>query len=195
MATTTVPDSWSELALISVIPRGGSEIGFGALTEEISGMDWGEKDIEGLKMISGGNVVRRVPMTDESITMSMIPIGVGTSTETTATGIMQLFHPTGDVSQPLAVSNTTTRDRYKVTLLWATTLPATAETLPAAGEPAMRIQIFNAYLTVCKPSFDEYIKSAEVTFKWPPFTKGAVSNKTEDSTDDTVQLDASTAFT
>ena len=77
-------------------------------------------------------------MTDESITLKLIPIGTGSSTETTATGIMQLFHPDQDVTQPLVVNNNLLRERFKVTILWATTLPASCSREVARKEGPRR---------------------------------------------------------
>jgi hypothetical protein len=190
---TAFPDAWTEFSLVMITEKGESGVAFEALIEGFPAMDWGEKDIEGIPLVNGGRVVKRIPMTDESITFKAYPVSV----DLDGTGFMQHFHPqsTDDTTDPIVVLNTNNRNLYKITILWCTTLPASAETVPAAGEPAMRIQIFNAYLTVCKPSFDEYIKSAEVTFKWPPFQKNATRNKIEESTDGSTVLDAVTAFT
>lgn len=164
-------------------------------------MDWGEKDIESKATLAGGRIVNRKPMTDESISFKIYPISVGSPSETTATGVMQLFHPgsdtygtNDDTSQPIVVNNTNFRRKYKITILWATTLPATAETLPVSGVYAERIQILNAYMTKVKPDYGDKTLSVEATFKWPPFTKDGVSNKIEDSTTDTAQLTAATAY-
>lgn len=194
---TAIPEEWDELCLIEVQPQAGTGINFAALTEDITAMDWGEKQMEGRKMVSGGNVVKRSQMTDESITLRMVPIGVGSDGETTATGVMQLFHTQSspDSTQPLVVVNTHNRTKYRLVLLWATTLPASAVTLPASGIYAYRIQIFNAYLVSVKPSYDDKALTVEATFKWTPFQKDGTSNKTEESTDDTAQLASVTSFT
>lgn len=191
--TSAVPDAWTEFSLVMVTEFGESGVAFEGLIEGFPAMDWGEKDIEGIPLVNGGRVVKRIPMTDESLTFKVYPVSV----DLDGTGFMQHFHPqdTDDSTPPIVVLNTNNRNLYKVTILWATVLPATAETLPDAGEPARRIQIFNSYITVCKPNFDEYILSAEVTFKWPPFQKDATRNKIEESTDNTIQLPASTAYT
>lgn len=198
---TVVPDTWDELCLVEVYQQGGTAVAFAALTEDISGMDWGEKDIEGKKMLSGGNVVRRIPMTDESITLKMYPISAGNPAETTATGIMQHFHPgsgvygtTDDSAQPISVANTLYRRKFRLTLLWATTLPATATTIPTAGVYAYRVQIFNAYLTSVKPDYGDKQLAVEATFKWTPFQKDGTRNKLEESCDDSAGLGTATAF-
>ena len=66
-------------------------------------------------------------------------------------------------------------------ILWAENLGADAMSIPSTGN-AYRIQIINAYMTSYKPSFDDKLKSAEVTFKWAPFDKSAAANKREEST-------------
>lgn len=191
---TVVPDAWDEMCLVEVMPQGGTAIACASLTSDITAMDWGEKQIEVIPTLSGGDVVRRVPMTEESITLKLYPIGVGGTAETTATGIMALFHPPSDNTQPKVQANTRDRTKYRLVLLWATTLPATASTIPIAGVYAYRIQIFNAYMVSAKPSFDDKTMSVECSFKWAPFQKDGTRNKIEESTDDSAQLAAVTAF-
>ena len=83
---TIIPDSFDELCLVELQQKGGTAVAFACLTEDITGMDWGEKDIEGKPMLCGGRVVRKIPMTDESITLKMYPISAGLPGEATARG-------------------------------------------------------------------------------------------------------------
>jgi len=195
MATVYPEDAHQEFVLIGITEQGGNEVQFGCITEDISAMDWGEKDIEGIPLVCGGRVAKRTPMTDESITFKGYPI----SADLDGTGGIQQFHPqeTADTTDPIAVSNTNLRDKYRVVLLWCDTLPASptaASTVPGVGTAAARIQIFNAYMTAYKPSFDDKILSAEMTFKWTPFQKDGTRNKIEESTIGTAQLPAVTTF-
>ena len=188
----TDPEAWQELCRISIIPNlggAGAALSFEGMTEDISGMEWGEKDIEGVVLLNGGRIAKYVSMTDESLTLKIYDINA----ENTANeGAVQLFHKqaTADVTQPIAVNNTITRETFGIILLWAETLPATGILLPAESKTAYRIQITNAYMTSYKPNFDDKIKSAEVTFKWTPFQQDGTSNKREESTDGTAQLPA-----
>lgn len=186
----TYPDAWKEVCKIGVITSASaSAIEFAGFTEDITAMDWGEKDIEGVAMLNGGRVVKFTPMTDESITMKVYDVRADSAT---ANSVIQLFNPQGtaDSTQPILVNNTITRNPYGLILLWADTLPATSQTVPSASACAYRIQIVNAYMTKCAPSFDDKVKSAEVTFKWAPFQKDGTANKREESTDGTSQLPA-----
>ena len=70
-AAGTTPDAWMEVALIGIIQSGGSEVQYAALTEDITAMDWGEKDVEGRALISGGRRTVWIPQTDESITLKV----------------------------------------------------------------------------------------------------------------------------
>lgn len=187
-ASETVPDAWKEFCLVGIIPEDGSEVQFAALTEDITAMDWGERDIEGIKLLNGGNVVKTSPMTDESITLKMWPVNTGNS----GTGVTQLFHPivsTGayadDSSQPITVNNSIYRRKYGIIITWCTMLPATAGTATGTNKPAYRIQIINAYMTKCKPDYSDKMLSYECTFKWTPFNKSGTYNKREESTDGT----------
>lgn len=191
-ASGTAPDSWKEFCLIGIIPEaypsaagGGSEIAFAAMTEDITAMDWGDRDIESIATVSGGRIVKNMPMADESITMKMYPVDALLDTANVASGVAQLFHPQAaeDTTQPILVANVKDRRRFGVIILWASTLPSTAGTATAASVPAYRVQVVNAYMTSYKLNFDDKHLSCEVTFKWAPFNKAATGNKREESTD------------
>jgi hypothetical protein len=85
--------------------------------------------------------------------------------------------------------------KHKLVFVWSTLLPATASAATSAGEPAYRIQVINAYMTSYKPSFDDKIFSAEVTFKWSPFNKAGLPNKREESTSSTTLGAATSSVT
>lgn len=196
--TAVLPDSWDEIALIGIrydddgIGTGGTEAQFAAITEDITAMDWGEKEIEGVPTLSGGRIVKRTPMTDESITLKMYPVEATLD----ASGIIQWFHPqvavatpkvstgtiSNDTSPPMAVYNSNLRRKHKIIIIWATGFPATAGAVTVSGQQAYRIQIVNAYLTKVVPSYDDKQLSVEATFKWAPFNKAGSPNKVEEST-------------
>jgi hypothetical protein len=190
----TDPDAWKEVCMISILPESGSALAFQGFTEDITAMDWGDKDIEGVALLNGGRVVKVTPMGDESITFKVYPINAEV---TAGEGAVQHFHSivtagsyADDSTQPIAVPNSINRRKFGIVILWAETLPSNATTVPDISKTAYRIQVVNAYMTSYKPSFDDKILSAEVTFKWAPFTKAAVGNKREESTDGTAQLPA-----
>ncbi len=202
MAADGFNDSWDELCLVGVMSPGGTEVQFAGMTEDITEMAWGEKDIEGKPLVNGGRVVRRVPMTDESITLKIYPV----SADMDGTGAIQHMHPQGtnpttssitkpinnDVTDPIEVLNSNLRNKWRLVILWATRLPAAASTVPDASAAAYRIEVINAYVTKYTPSFDDKQMSAEVTFKWAPFKKDNTPNKRESSTDGSAQLSAVT---
>jgi len=188
---TATPDSWTERFLLGITKEGSTEQQFAGITSEITGLDFGEKDIESTPLASGGRVVRPIPMTIESVTLKLYPV----TALLDGTGIVQQFHPqvTDDSSVPVVVENTITRKKHKIVFVWSTTLPATASTLPTLGSPSYRVQIINAYMTRYKPSFDNREFTAEATFKWAPFNKaGTVGNKREEYTSGSAQLAAAT---
>lgn len=202
MAGDTLPESWKERLLVSIIPEDGSAQNFGALTEDITAFDWGDKDIEGIPLVNGGRIAKWTPMADESMTLKVYPLTglpAPTSTAGTATGVVQLFHPqsTADTVEPIIVDNSHNRNYHGIVILMAKTLPSdlSAVSLPAADIPCSRIQIINAYMTSYKPSFDDKTWSAEITFKWTPFNKYASPNKREESTGNVTSTQLSAAIT
>lgn len=192
MTAAGFDDSWCEFFLVGITKKGGSEVQFGGTISEITDFTWMEKDIEGIKNAKGGRIVKKMSTDIESITFKVYDV----SADLDGTGFIQLFQPqtSEDITDPIAIVNTNSRNRYQIVLTWATTLPATAGAASATDAASYRITIKNAYLTQYKPSFDDKIKSAEVTFKWVPLDKDASSNKTEESTDGSVALSAVSAY-
>lgn len=194
---TAVPDAWKEFCRITLMnntrgAQGTGEIAFEGFTEDITAMDFGEKDIEGVPLLSGGRITRNVPMTDESITLKVYPVSVDIANNE---GVAQFFHrqDTPDTSQPILVSNTKERIPYRAVFLWSTKLPASASARTIDGEPAIRMTMVNVYVTRYVPSNDGKILSAEMTLKWTPFDENGVENKREESTDGTVYMSTATA--
>lgn len=186
-AAGTYPDSWKEVCKISIIDTDSNVIVFDGFTEDITAMDWGEKDIEGMALLNGGRIVKNTPMTDESITLKVYPVKADNAT---TDSMVQLFHPqsTPDTTQPILVDNVVDRKQVGLVILWATILPATATTIPGDSIPAYRIEVINAYVTKYTPSFDDKHLSAEITLKWTPLAKDATRNKREESTDGSAYL-------
>ncbi len=189
-AAGTSPDAYKEVCMVGITHTdAGTEFQFGAMTEDISAMDWGDKDIEGAALINGGRVAKWTPQADESITLKLYPV----SALVDNTGAAQWMHPqaTPDATQPIVADNTRLRNTHRLVLLWASTLPASAgAAITAASTTSYRIQVVNAYMTSYKPSFDDKTFMAEVTFKWTPFNKAGVANKREESCDGSADLPA-----
>ena len=182
MAAATLPDAWQEVFKLGIEDIDDTEVQFAGITEDITGMDFGDKDIEGVALANGGRIVKWTPQADESVTLKMWPVDANTEGE----GVVQLFHwqETEDTADPIKVLNTRNRKKYQILFLWADNLSdlATAGTATTTDHAAYRISIKNAYMTSYKPSFDDKNMSAEVTFKWAPFGREGYSNKKEEST-------------
>ena len=202
MAAALFQDAWKEFVLIGIMEKGGSEVAFAALVSKIE-FETGSKDIEGIPLFNGGRVAKHIAQGDESVTMTMYPVSV----DLDGTGIWQQFHPqdndaiqslaADDTTDPIVVLNSHGRNLYRLVFLQASTLPATASTVPAADASAYRVQVHNAYLVDAKFTYgdaSDSIQSVEVKFKWVPFTKAGVANMRHESTDGSAQLAAVTAF-
>lgn len=168
--------------LFSIEDIGGTEVQFAGITEDITGMDFGDKDIEGVALANGGRIVKWTPQGDESVTLKVWPVDASTAGE----GVVQMFHwqDTEDSADPVKVVNTRNRKQYQIIFLWADNLKdlTTAGTATTEDHAAYRITARNAYITSYKPSFDDKNFSAEITFKWAPFGRDGFSNKKEEST-------------
>ena len=176
---TATTEAWREFCLIGILSESdANEVQFAGMTEDITAMDWGEKDIQGVPLLNGGRIVKKVPMTDEKLTLKVVPVTVNRD----GTGIEPYLSGTVDsASDPFSVLNSNARERHRIVLVWAETLPDTASGTIAAGGNWLRVTIVNAYCTSVKPSYSDKYMSGEISFKWAPFTKSAVANRKVDS--------------
>jgi len=173
-------EAFTEFCLVGIQSENdASEVQYAGITEDITGIEFPEKDIEGMPLVNGGNVVKKTPSTTGTITLKVYPIGIAND----GTGVGQFLAGTVDATDPFTVDLSLSRLRHKIVLVWAENLPATAGAVFATGNgDGYRITIVNAYCTSVKPSFDDKILSAEVTFKYAAFQKDASPNMKQEST-------------
>jgi len=194
MTDAVLPDAWQETFLFSIEDMDGDEVQFAGITEDITGMDFGDKDIEGIALANGGRIVKWTPQADESVTLKVWAVDANTDGE----GVAQLFNwqSTEDSTDPIRVLNSRLRKPFQLIFTWADNLSSlsTAGTATTADHAAYRITIKNAYMTSYKPSFDDKNMSAEITFKWTPFGREGTENKMEESTVSTA-IPVKTSFT
>lgn len=198
VATISPYEALREVFLVSVQKKGGVSYNFACITEEISTIEFGDKDIDQMIMGCGATVVKFTPQGIGTITLKLYPLDETlTSGTATITGLAQIFMPqtADDTTQPSSVVFTKTRSLYQLTLLFADDLStfngyAGSALTNASGQGirAYRINVINAYCTSYKPSWGDKILSAEVTFKFPPFGAGGTSNVTIATTDGTTAL-------
>ena len=140
-----------------------------------------------MPLVNGGRVVKKKPQEDESISFKAYPVSVAND----GTGVGQFISGTATTTaDPSTVVNYNSRRTHRITLTWRDDLPglfsggtaAVAGTTIPAGVAAYRVTAVNTYCTSYKPSFDDKLLSADVTFKWAPYDKNGASNKKEEST-------------
>ncbi len=118
------------------------------------------------------------PEGDSTITMKVYPMQAGTASGTTGTGFFDLVNgaATPDITQPLRVSNSHYRDKYRILILQ--TNDPTVSTAQAATTntfSAQRLGMTECYFTKCTPS--SLIEGNwEVTAVCGPYDKANSSN-------------------
>jgi len=168
---------WDEVALIGIQGEDDSaEVQWAARTEDITGLELGEKAIEGRPTLSGGRIVKKTQQADGTLTLKMFPVGVDSKTS----GVSGYLAGTAGSSDPYTVLNTHSWKKNRIILLWASTLPATAGAAVGAGVEAYRLTVINAYCTNVTIDYTDKHKTAEVTFTWTPFNKDGDSNVSEE---------------
>lgn len=164
------PEAWQETALVSIALQGGTDVQFATLIETVD-FDIGDKDVEGVALISGGRVMKWSPQADSTVTFEAYPIEVGTASGTTGKGFFDLVN-TVDSSYPLRVYNDHTRNKYRILFLQTNdTTVTTAQAVTTNTFQAQRIGMAEAYFTSVKPSFTDGIMKWTVTAKCGPFDK------------------------
>lgn len=175
--TATMPDAWMEKAFVSIAQPGGSDMQFEAMTETID-IDMGDKDVEGVPLVSGGRIVKWSPEADTSITLEAYPVEVGTDTGTVGKGFFDLLHDQ-TVTAPFSITNNHIRQQVRICILWTNDTSVTKATdATAVGYQAMRYVFTNAYITSVKPSFTDGTKKFKVVLKVAPYNKSGASNIT-----------------
>jgi len=187
---TNEQGAWSEVALITITKKGGSDVQYASLIETID-IDPGEKGIEGVPNLAGGRLVKKTPQGDMKITFEAYPILTGNSK-----GFSEIFNglETWDTTEPLVVYSSRRRDLYRVAILLSTGTETSAVGASTASNTAMRFVVVNAYCTKYTPSYTDGILKANIEFTVPPFNRLGVAQWYEDSTDGTTALTALNSF-
>jgi len=166
------PESWSEIAYVTITELNGVDRDFCAMTETID-IDEGERPIETTHTMCGGKIVRTLPQEDTTVTMTVYPVQAGTVTGSTGYGFYDLFYDsvttaTGSVS----VDNSRgTRKRYRIAVLWTddNTSNSGVRAVSSPTYAAKRWTGRNGYITKITPSFEAGAGqlSYDVTFMIP----------------------------
>ena len=184
---------WSEVALVSVSPKDGSERDFYTITDSVD-FKIGMKDVDFKPTLAGGRLDDFKPMEATEVTMKLYPTEMGG-----ANGIFDFFCAnTSDTTQPLSFTVDRGRTKYRVVfLLTDDTTIASAVTAVTTGNAGARLIANNGYLVEATPQ--EFTPESgwtwNVRFKFPPFTKAGAGNITGSSTNDDAELTATGAYT
>ena len=180
MAADPTNDAWMETCLISISKIDGSDMTFHGITETVD-FDLGEKDIEGIPILNGGRVTKFSPEGDSTITFEGYALQAGTDSGTVGKGFHDLMHEV-DSTVPIRVSNSRTRNKYRVLVMWTNDSTATtAHSATAENASAYRIGMADGYFASVKVSFTDQIVKITATFKCAAYDKSGNSNVMEES--------------
>lgn len=186
--------AWSETALVTIAKyatTGGTDVQFAALTETID-IDIGDKDIDQIASVAGGRLIKKIPQDITTITFEGYPTDIDSAG---GTGVSQMFHGgTWDTTEPMAVTSSLGRDKFRIAVLWTDDTTATGATgTTAATTNSYRIIFAHAYMVSCKPSFTDGVLKFTFSFKCPAFNPNGIALIKEDSGDATA-LTALTSY-
>ena len=180
-----LPDSWTETCLVGITKSGDSEHQFAATTDTVD-IDWGEKGVEFFATCSGGRIVKYTPETDTRITLEMYPAGIKAPD-----GITQLFlGDDSDSTQPISVTNTRVRYKFRVSVLWTEDTTATEASGATAAEAGVRFSFLDCYCISAKPAFTDDILKVTAILVCPAFNKAGTGRITSEESDGSEVLPA-----
>jgi len=152
------PESWSEIAYVTITPMSGTDMNFCALTETID-IDEGERPIETTPTLCGGKIIRSLPQEDTTVTLKVYPVQAGTVSGSTGYGFYDLFYEsvttaTGSVTVDNATSGS--RSKYRIAILWTDSSASTSavRSITSPTNAAKRWTGRNGYITKITPSFE-----------------------------------------
>lgn len=183
--------AWSEICLIAITKKGGSNYEYAALTETVA-IDQGDKDIEVIPTVGGGRVVKFTPQAETALTFECYPLDIDAAG---STGVSQIFQGGAwDAVEPLIASASRMRDLFRIAMLWTEDTAATSGAGATAAIISYRYIVVNAYCTSCKPSFTDKVLKFTLTFKVAPFNRVGTAQIQEQSTDGSTILAALSAY-
>lgn len=170
--------SYSEICLIGITQKDGSEVQFASYVE-LDSIDppEGSKEITTTPMANGGRIVKKTPQGDNEVTLKLYEIEIGSSAS-----LAQAFHGTTDSTAPLQSQNTHTRPLFRVAFLWTDdTAATTAGGATASGNYARRLVFEDLRMTEYKEAVEDGTLVANVKFMGPAFTQADGSLVTRQS--------------
>ena len=179
MTADSIEDAWLETCYIA-IAKGltGNDLELRGITESFN-IEFGEKDIEGIPLVNGGRVMKWTPEGDSTVSFdALYPLEAGTSAtaaDSAIKGVFDLLHDT-DTSVPIRVSNTRTRNRYRVLFLWTNDSAVNgANDATATNKSGLRVGLANGHFTSVKAEFSDGLLKFSMTYKTTAFDKSANS--------------------
>lgn len=182
------PNIYDEVAYVAIHDATTTTTYQFSCMTETWGLDYPDKDFEGINLVCGGRIKKHTPQGDGEFTLELYP----TSAELSSTGIFQFMErqSSDDSSQPITLTNSHKNNEYDVVVLMTDAAVSDATAAVASGNAAMRHVIRNAELISAKPSFDDNVYKVSAKFKATAYNKSGTGNYETDSTDGTATLTA-----
>lgn len=182
--------AWLDDAVVTITEEGGTDYDYQALTESVD-IDLGDRDIEGIAILSGGRIKKYTPEGDTTVTLECYAVEASTP-DNQAAGIGRGFFGhfwDAAASDPQQITATRTRYDHRIVILWTDdTSITTAPTGVTTAKSALRFIGAEGNVTSIKPSFTDGILKFTVTLKFLPYDKEASGNIRVESVDSTSVL-------
>lgn len=194
--TVEIDGAFQEICQVTITKKGGSNIEFAGAITSITAQA-GDKDITGVPLVNGGRITKWSPEGDQQVTMRLHPLSANVAD---ATGLDQFFEgDDADTSGVIDVSNSRTRNLFRVVMLNTQETLSTAAGTTTAGYAARRLIMRNLRCTGHK--IQEFGGDnplmVEATFKGPAFDRTGAALRTTRTVKeaDVVGLSAESSYT
>jgi len=190
MGAGTFPQAWEEVALVTILAKGGTAYEFQAITETID-LPQGDYPGESVPTMAGGRIWKQSPEEDGEITLELYPVKGDVADNT---GLFQQFAGTDDDaggyddSQPIATMTTyipsaftarRQRTKFLVAVMWTDDpLQDTAlggDNPGTTAKVALRFYAKECRMVSHKNSFTDGVLKTTVTFKFPAMNKAGTT--------------------
>ena len=193
MGSGTFPHAWEEVAIVTIMPKGGTPASdahnFTAMTETID-LPQGDYPGESVNNIAGGRIWKQSPEEDGEITLELYPTSLGVAANT---GLFQQFagidaNAVYDTSEPYATNTTfiasvfdarRQRTRFLVAIMWTDDVTQdnaiVIDDTGTTAKVALRFYVKEARIISHKTEFTDGILKTTVTFKYPAMNKAGTT--------------------
>lgn len=156
--STKIDNSWQDVCWVTIAKDGGSDTHWCSKTRDIT-VGGGSLSIDTLNVNCGQIIKLNRPEPFEITFDNILPV--------TADDFRQFKEGGTDTTQPIEVTSGTSRDQFRVAILWANTTGLAGATVAVTDSAAYRIVARDCYFTGMEERWTDQLLEGSATFTVP----------------------------